>query len=190
MKKNDRVILNDKPGILVFIDKDWITLEGSAADVMCRVVIDGEVDERTGFPHHGEWCRLSQLQKTAIKNKMENKTHTKPEVSIDTLYSLDIRFCHINEVENILKNPKKPFDEIDNPVKAYKLTVDTGFDERTIVTNIVHIPREKLHGAITTFILNLPEIQIRGVQSKGMIFMIDHNELLISANAETGKILI
>lgn len=115
----------------------------------------------------------------------------KPEISIDSFYALDIRFCFIEEVEDILKNPKKPFDATDNPVKAYKLTVDTGFDKRTIVTNIVHIPREKIYGATTTFILNFPEATIRGVQSKGMIFMVEHDELVYSCKGEiVGTVVI
>lgn len=96
----------------------------------------------------------------------------KPTVDPQTFFALDIRFCQIQEVEDILKNPKKEFDEVDNPVKAYKLVVDTGIDTREIVTNIVHFPKDKLKGLITTFILNFPEATIRGVNSKGMIFMI------------------
>jgi len=99
----------------------------------------------------------------------------KPETTVDSFYSLDVRFCQIEEVEDILKNPKKPFDEVDNPVKAYKLTVNTGFDKRTIVTNIVQFAKTMLEGTVTTFILNLPEANIRGFDSKGMIFMLGSN---------------
>ena len=95
----------------------------------------------------------------------------KPTVDPTTFFALDIRFCQIEEVEDILKNPKKEFG-IDNPVKAYKLLVNTGFDKREIVTNIVHFPKETLKGLITTFILNFPEANIRGFNSKGMIFML------------------
>ena len=99
----------------------------------------------------------------------------KQTVPVESFFALDIRFCQIEEVEDILKNPKKEFNEVDNPVKAYKLLVNTGFDKREIVTNIVHFPKEKLKGTITTFILNFPEASIRGVNSKGMIFMIGDN---------------
>ena len=179
MKKDDRVILKERFGKIVFIDNPWNNQDGTTADILCRVQIDGEIDEKTGFHHHGEWCRLSELQKTDIK-KMEptTETKTKPEVSIDSFYALDIRFCKIENVEDILKNPKKPFDATDNPVKAYKLSVDTGFDKREIVTNIVHISKENLNGIIAPFVLNFPEAVIRGVKSKGMIFMTDENTLL------------
>jgi tRNA-binding EMAP/Myf-like protein len=111
----------------------------------------------------------------------EIKNTQKPEVSVESFFALDIRFCKIEDVEDILKNPKKEFDSESNPVKAYKLTVDTGFDKREIVTNIVHFHKEDLKGIITPFILNFPEANIRGVNSRGMIFMIRNNELLTSA---------
>jgi methionyl-tRNA synthetase len=112
----------------------------------------------------------------------------KPEVTTDSFFNLDIRFCKIEDVEDILKNPKKEFDPIENPVKAYKLTVDTGFDKREIVTNIVHFPKEVLKGTVTTFILNFPEALIRGVKSKGMIFMIDNSQLV--TNGQLGQIVV
>ena len=118
---------------------------------------------------------------------MEKKTQ-KQEVTVDSFFNLDIRFCKIEDVEDILKNPKKEFDPVDNPVKAYKLTVDTGFDKREIVTNIVNFPKESLNGVVTTFILNFPEATIRGVKSKGMIFMLDESQLL--TGSEIGKIVV
>jgi tRNA-binding EMAP/Myf-like protein len=113
---------------------------------------------------------------------MENTITLKPEITIDTFYSIDIRFCKILGAEDILKNPKKIFDEVDNPVKAYMLTIDTGFDIRDIVTNIVHFKKEDLIGITTTFILNLPEAVIRGVKSKGMIFMLNSDTLSTGGN--------
>lgn len=106
---------------------------------------------------------------------MENTQ--KPEVSADSFFALDIRFCKIEDVEDILKNPKKEFDIETNPVKAYKLTVDTGFDKREIVTNIIQFSKEILKGMTTTFILNFPEAEIRGVKSRGMIFMVNDSLL-------------
>ncbi len=108
---------------------------------------------------------------------IEIKTQ-KTEVPVGNFFDLDIRFCFIEEVEDILKNPKKEFNEIDNPIKAYKLTVDTGFDKRTIVTNIVHFSKDSLKGMVTSFILNFPPSNIRGFESKGMIFMPNENTLL------------
>ena len=112
----------------------------------------------------------------------------KPIISVDSFFALDIRFCQITEVENILKKPKKEFDEETNPVKAYKLTVNTGFDIRTIVTNIVHISQKELVGTITPFILNFEPAMIRGFESRGMIYMYDPN--IVIEGFEIGKIVV
>jgi tRNA-binding EMAP/Myf-like protein len=92
----------------------------------------------------------------------------KPEVSFEIFNSLDIRMCRVDEVVDILKNPKKPAGD-DNPVKAYRLVIDTGVDKRECVTNIVGHPKDSLLGNIFPFILNLPEADIRGVRSRAMI---------------------
>lgn len=121
---------------------------------------------------------------------MEEKEiiHNKPNIDLDTFFSLDVRFCLIEEVEDVLKNPKKQFDPIDNPVKGYKLIIDTGIDKREIFTNIVDkFTKEQLKGVTTTFILNLAPVIVRGVNSKGMIVMTDKN---IIQGGNIGDVLI
>jgi methionyl-tRNA synthetase len=120
---------------------------------------------------------------------MENMlTDHKPDISLETFYSLEVKFCLIEEVEDVLKNPKKDFHEIDNPVKGYKLTINTGSEKREVFTNIVDkFTKEQLKGQITTFVLNLPAAVIRGVNSRGMIIMTDTN---LVTGGKTGDILI
>lgn len=98
---------------------------------------------------------------------MEHKPQ-KPTIDFAALEALDIRMCRIESVEPVLKNPKKEVGE-DNPIKAYKLTIDTGLDKRTCITNLIQFAPEILQGSICPFILNLPPAIIRGVESKAMI---------------------
>lgn len=85
-------------------------------------------------------------------------------------------WCKIKEVTPILKNPKKELSE-DNPVKAYKLLIDTGSEERTVVSAIADLFSAKdLLGAITTFQLNLPSREIRGFVSQAMIVLNENIE--------------
>lgn len=110
----------------------------------------------------------------------------KPYISIDgfnavmvNLATVDIRFCQIEAVEDVLKNPKKEFDPVDNPVKGYKLTLNTGSETRSAFTNICNLyTKEQLLNKVTTFILNLPPANIRGIDSSAMIFL--PNDILIS----------
>lgn len=88
----------------------------------------------------------------------------------------DIRFAEILEVQPILKNPKKEPSE-ENPVKAYKLRIDTGNGERTVVSAIVDIfTPEQLLGKTTTFVMDLPPAQIRGFESQAMIHLNEGTE--------------
>lgn len=111
----------------------------------------------------------------------------KPEITIDSFYSVDMRFCRIDSVEDILKNPKKEFDSETNPVKGYKLTIDTGLEKRVVVTNIVWMDKKELEGVVTPFILNFPVTTIRGIESSGMIF-IANNKLI--TGGEPGDVII
>lgn len=101
---------------------------------------------------------------------MEHKPQ-KPTIEFAALEGLDIRMCLIESAEAILKNPKKPQAE-DNPVKAYKLTIDTGLDKRECITNLVEFG-PSLVGVVAPFILNLPVASIRGVESRAMIVAVE-----------------
>lgn len=88
----------------------------------------------------------------------------------------EIKFCKITNVENILKNPKKEFDATENPVKAYKLTISLGTEERTVVSAITqYYTPELLLNKITTFQTDLPPATIRGFTSEAMIYLIDRD---------------
>ncbi len=117
----------------------------------------------------------------------------KPTISFDTYNSLDIRMCKIEELTEIRKNPKKPPGD-DNPVKAYRLVIDTGVDRRECVTNLVSKPPEAFLGRTLPFILNLPQSEIRGVVSKAMIVAAatpDHSDIrLLDVGATPGMVVI
>jgi len=105
----------------------------------------------------------------------------------------EIKFCKITNVENILKNPKKEFHEVDNPVKAYKLTVNTGTEERTVVSAITQFyTPEMLINTITTFQTDLPPAMIRGFESQAMIYLIELDSapvMIIGKEEELGQSL-
>jgi methionyl-tRNA synthetase len=84
----------------------------------------------------------------------------------------EIKFAEITAVEPILKNPKKEFSE-ENPVKAYKLTIDAGEETtRTVVSAIAELfTPDELLGKTTTFVMDLPPREIRGFMSQAMIHL-------------------
>lgn len=96
-------------------------------------------------------------------------------------------------MENILKNPKKEFHEVDNPVKAYKLTINTGTEERIVVSAITQFyTPEMLMNTITTFQTDLPPAMIRGFESQAMIYLIELDSapvMIIGKEEELGQSL-
>jgi len=83
-------------------------------------------------------------------------------ISFDQVMALDIRICKVLSAERI---PKKD--------KLIKLTIDTGIDTRTSVTNL----GEKYEigdfvGHKFPFILNLAPAKIGGIETSAMIMVV------------------
>lgn len=93
----------------------------------------------------------------------------KPATTFDDFSKLDIRLGTILAAERVPKADK-----------LLKLLVDTGIDQRTIVSGIAeHYSPEEIIGKTVSVLLNLEPRKIRGVESQGMILM---------AENETGKL--
>lgn len=88
----------------------------------------------------------------------------KEETSFDDFMKMDIRLGKILEAEKVKKADK-----------LLKLTVDTGIDQRTIVSGIAkHYSPEEVIGKTVTVLMNLAPRKIRGVESQGMILMAEN----------------
>jgi methionyl-tRNA synthetase len=72
--------------------------------------------------------------------------------------------------------------KMENADKLLVLTVDTGIDERTVVSGIAqHYSPEELTGKSVVVLMNLAPRKIRGVESKGMLLMAEDSEGNLSA---------
>jgi len=98
------------------------------------------------------------------QNPQENRLPLAPaleEISYDDFSKLDIRVGTILEAERV-----------PNTDKLLKLKVDTGLDQRTIVSGIAHcFSPEELIGKEACFLANLAPRKLRGIESQGMILM-------------------
>ena len=91
----------------------------------------------------------------------QNITEQKPEVSFDDFQKMDIRVSTILEAEKVAKTKK-----------LLKLTIDTGIDNRTIVSGIAeYYTPEELVGRQVLVLANLAPRAIKGIESRGMILM-------------------
>ncbi|MBL4625610.1 MAG: methionine--tRNA ligase [Flavobacteriales bacterium] len=114
-----------------------------------------------------------QLEKLISKKKSATKqtggnpksVRMKDEVSFEDFTKMDIRTATILTAEKVEKADK-----------LLKLTVDTGIDQRTVVSGIAeHYAPEEIIGTQVSILINLAPRKIRGVESQGMILMAKDN---------------
>ncbi len=105
--------------------------------------------------------QVNKLLATKEQNKEESHEPVKDEISYDDFMKMDIRSGVILEAEKVPKTKK-----------LLKLKVDTGVDQRTIVSGIAeYFKPEEIIGKQVSLLLNLAPRKIRGIQSQGMILM-------------------
>jgi len=124
-------------------------------------------------------AQLEKLENTKKQNlemeALENPNPiepAKPNISYDDFVKLDIRVGTILEAERVPKTDK-----------LLKFKVDTGIDQRTILSGIAeHYAPEDTIGQQVSVLINLEPRKIRGIESCGMILLAeDPNGKLIFA---------
>ncbi|WP_183576203.1 methionine--tRNA ligase [Mucilaginibacter sp. X5P1] len=108
-----------------------------------------------------------QIQKLADKKqasaaaKQLTLVPTKENIDFDTFAALDIRTGTILTAEKVAKTKK-----------LLKLTIDTGIDQRTVVSGIAEFYEpEAIIGQQVSILVNLEPREIKGILSQGMILM-------------------
>lgn len=109
--------------------------------------------------------QLDKLAATKEANKNEDMVQSidpqKDSVSFDDFQKMDIRVSTVLSAEKVAKTKK-----------LLKLTVDTGIDQREIVSGIAeHFTPEELVGRQVLVLVNLEPRELKGILSRGMILM-------------------
>ena len=107
--------------------------------------------------------QVKKLEDTKAANELANveAIPSKGEVAYDDFMKMDIRIGTILEAEKVKKSKK-----------LLKLKVDTGIDQRTIVSGIAqYFDPEKIIGQQVSVLINLAPRPIMGIESQGMILM-------------------
>ena len=90
----------------------------------------------------------------------------KDEIQYDDFAKMDIRTATITAAERIPKADK-----------LLKLSIDLGFEQRTVVSGIAeHFSPEEVIGQRVLLLANLAPRKLRGVDSQGMILMAENAE--------------
>lgn len=110
--------------------------------------------------------QLDKLFKAKASNAAQAEqqaavTPAKEHISFDDFTKMDIRTGVILSAEKVAKTKK-----------LLKLTVDTGIDQRTVVSGIAeYFNADEIVGRQVSILVNLAPREIRGIQSQGMILM-------------------
>lgn len=101
------------------------------------------------------------LMSVREKIRKEKMTQQKPNITLEEFQKLDIRICKIIAIEKVEKADK-----------LYKMQIDTGVDQRNVVSAIAQSFSEKdLLNQHLPFVLNLEPRKIRGIESTAMIIL-------------------
>jgi methionyl-tRNA synthetase len=111
-------------------------------------------------------AQVQKLLDTKKANQLANApvVAAKENISFEQFQQIDLRVGTIIAAEKVAKTKK-----------LLKLTVDTGLDQRTIVSGIAEyfIP-EALIGQQVQVLLNLAPREIKGIQSQGMLLLAEN----------------
>ena len=119
------------------------------SELLFRKIEDAEIQNQ-----------LDKLKSTE-KDPILMQEPQKPAINYDTFSSLDLR------VGTILSAEKMPKAD-----RLLVLKVDTGLDQRTIISGIAeHFSPEEVIGKKVCVLMNLEPRKLRGVESQGMLLM-------------------
>lgn len=148
-----------------------------APELLFRRIEDEEMDRQREKLKQQSMMNDSVVQEESVQHSFEP---IKDEITFDDFLKLDLRIGKIVSAEKIKKADK-----------LLHLTVDIGFETRSIVSGIAeHYTPEEIIGQEVTLVLNLAPRKMRGVMSEGMILMTENQEgkLVFMAPKETAMI--
>ncbi|TCC93663.1 methionine--tRNA ligase [Pedobacter frigiditerrae] len=124
-------------------------------------------------------AQIDKLNNSKTANAQANATlvPAKENITFDQFGAMDIRVATITAAE-----------KVDKTKKLLKLTVNTGLDERTVVSGIAeHYKPEDIIGQQVSLLVNLAPREIKGILSQGMILMAEDAEGKLTFVAPTTK---
>ena len=113
-------------------------------------------------------AQINKLNQSKVANTLANAvvTPAKENIDFDQFSAMDIRVATIVAAEKVEKTKK-----------LLKLTLDTGLDQRIVVSGIAeHFTVEEVIGQQVSLLANLAPREIKGILSQGMILMSENSD--------------
>lgn len=131
------------------------------ASLLYNKIEDHVIEQQIEKLHQSKQLNMSQTQ-TSVEAVVAPQ---KPETSFDDFSKMDIRTGTILEAERVPKTDK-----------LLKLKINTGIDERTVVSGIAqYYAPENIIGQKVCMLVNLAPRKIKGIESQGMILMAENS---------------
>ena len=124
--------------------------------------------------------QLDRLEATKKANELENREAEpqKETITFEDFQKMDIRIGTIVEAVKVKKAKK-----------LLQLKIDTGLDVRTVVSGIAEsFSPEEIVGKQVSVLMNLAPRKIRGVESQGMILMVENADGKLEFVTAGGKV--
>jgi methionyl-tRNA synthetase len=152
------------PADTVYFDEELVFENGhqlNAASLLFEKLED-EVIEKQVQKLINKKAALEAIKEEAAPNLI----HAKENINYEQFAAMDIRTGTILTAEKVAKTKK-----------LLKLTIDTGLDQRTVVSGIAeYFEPEAIIGKQVSILINLEPREIKGILSQGMILMAENAE--------------
>lgn len=151
-----------------------------APELLFRKIEDSEItyqlEKLKAAVVNRESSMVNETSAAKAEEPIAASSPVKPEIVFDDFAKIDLKVGKIVSAEKVEKADK-----------LLKLSVDLGFETRTIVSGIaLHFTPEEIVGKQVTVVTNLAPRKMRGIESNGMILMAeDANGKLHFINPET-----
>lgn len=133
-----------------------------APELLFRKIEDDEIKYQVEKLKAG----LIKMEEPKMEETKSAIVNLKPEIQFDDFSKIDLKVGTIVTAEKVEKADK-----------LLKLSVDLGFETRTIVSGIaLHFKPEDIVGKQVVVVANLAPRKMRGIESNGMILMAEDKE--------------
>lgn len=143
----------------------------SKPELLFSKIEDQEIDIQISKLHKPNSDSISKTQESDENKELAGSSSnsvypSKSEIIFEDFDKIDIRIATILEAE-----------KVKNADKLLKLKIDTGIDQRTIVSGIAKFySPEEIIGKQILVLINLAPRKLKGIESQGMILMADEPE--------------
>lgn len=111
-------------------------------------------------------AQIQKLENTKMENKNAIVSPVKGEIVFEDFMKMDIRIGRVLEAEKVVKSNK-----------LLKLTIDTGLDQRTVLSGIAqYFNPEEVVGKQVSVLVNLAPRKMMGFESQGMVLMTEDKD--------------